>query len=132
MTQAFDPAATFVHLEPDGRAEPIPVTPHFWEEVIGGQRMLDGWLVTGVHSLRSWDQWEQHPAGEELILLTDGAVDLILEWKSSQEAIRLGPAHPMAIVPRGVWHTVDVVEPATLTFVTFGKGTQHRPRRQAD
>lgn len=130
MTDSIDPQKTFVHLEADGRAEPIPVTPAFWEDLMTGQRVLDGWLVTRGESTGNWDQWERHPEGEELVFLDRGKVDLILEWQSSQEAVRLDADKPLAIVPRGVWHTVDVIESASLTFVTFGKGTQHRPRSQ--
>ncbi|MGF1601286.1 MAG: hypothetical protein ACFCU8_04575 [Thermosynechococcaceae cyanobacterium] len=33
-----------------------------------------------------------------------------------------------AINQLGVWHTADVVDKATILFVTAGLGTQHRPR----
>jgi quercetin dioxygenase-like cupin family protein len=32
------------------------------------------------------------------------------------------------VIPAGVWHTVDVVEPARTLHVTFGRGTRHRSR----
>lgn len=126
MTDAFNPTTTFIHLEPDGRAEPIPVTQQFWDDLISGRRAADGWLVTRMRSLKDWTQWEMHPAGEEVVLLTDGIVDIVLEWQSSEEAVRLTPDQPMLIVPRGIWHTARVIEPATLSFITFGKDTQHR------
>lgn len=126
MTDAFNPATTCVHLEPEGRAEPIPVTPQFWDDLMSGRRSGDGWLVTQGRSLTDWTQWEMHPAGEEVVLLTGGTVDVALEWQSSEEVVRLTMERPMLIVPRGIWHTVRVIEPATLTFITFGKGTQHR------
>jgi len=126
MTDAFNPATTFVHLEPEGRAEPIPVTPQFWDDLIAGRRTVEGWLVTRSRAVTDWTQWEMHPAGEELILLTDGMADFVLEWHSSEEVVRLSTDRPMMVVPRGVWHTIRIVEPATLVFITFGKDTQHR------
>ena len=128
MTVAFDPLETFVLLDGAGRAEPIALYPGFWEDLAAGRREAAGWLVTRGVTSAPWDHWERHPNGEELILLTDGSADLILEWKSGEEPIRLTREKPLAIVPRGVWHTVDPVSPATLTFITYGKGTEHRPR----
>ena len=64
MTDALNPETTFVHLEAEGRAEPIPVSPAFWEEMMTGKRVLDGWLVTRGRTTKNWDQWEQHPEGE--------------------------------------------------------------------
>jgi len=130
MTDAFNPTTTFVHLEPDGRAEPIPVTPQFWDDLTTGRRAADGWLVTRTSSLTDWTQWEMHPAGEEVILLTAGIADIVLEAQSSEEGVRLTVEQPMLIVPRGIWHTARVVEPATMTFITFGKDTQHRAIEQ--
>jgi len=33
-----------------------------------------------------------------------------------------------AIVPAGVWHTADVVQPCRMIGITWGEGTEHRPR----
>jgi hypothetical protein len=32
------------------------------------------------------------------------------------------------INPKNVWHTVDVIEPGQLLFITPGIGTEHRTR----
>ena len=39
----------------------------------------------------------------------------------------LGPGEAV-INPRGVWHTADVEDPATVLFITAGAGTENRPR----
>jgi hypothetical protein len=32
------------------------------------------------------------------------------------------------VVPRGTWHTAKVLEPSEALHITWGEGTQHRPR----
>lgn len=68
-----------------------------------------------------------HRAGEALILLSVGMVALVLASQSSADAVRLDRSKPPAIVPRGIWHRVRTIETARVTFVTFGRGTQHKP-----
>jgi len=33
----------------------------------------------------------------------------------------------LLVVPKGVWHTAKVRNPARLLAITAGRGTQHRP-----
>ena len=40
-------------------------------------------------------------------------------------ALRAGAT---CIVPKGVWHHFVVREPGEMLGITFGRGTQHRPR----
>ena len=75
----------------------------------------------------TWDSWERHPAGEELVLLVSGRVDLVQEIDREQRVVPLR-AGQAVINPRGVWHTVDVHEPGDALFVTPGRGTENRPR----
>lgn len=75
----------------------------------------------------TWTSWERHPAGEELVLLLSGRVELIQEIDGAEVRTELRPG--MAVVnPRGVWHTADVHEPGVGLFITPGQGTEHRPR----
>jgi hypothetical protein len=32
------------------------------------------------------------------------------------------------VIPPGAWHIARVLEPGRMLGVTFGEGTQHRPR----
>ncbi|MEM1102949.1 MAG: hypothetical protein AAGH48_02455 [Pseudomonadota bacterium] len=41
---------------------------------------------------------------------------------------RILEAGAFSIAPKGVWHTVDVLEKGRALFITAGAGTQHRPR----
>lgn len=88
----------------------------------------EGRLV-GMHTFtQSWDVWEMHPVGSEVVLCTAGAITLIQEaLDGAVVEVTLGPGE-YAINEPGVWHTADVAESATAVFITAGMGTEHRPR----
>ena len=130
--EAFDLSATYVHLGLGARATPLPDfewTPEYLEAY--GRRFADdgreGRLVTMGRSAESWTTWERHPAGEEVVVLLSGRMDLIQRTDGAERRIPLRPGQ--AVVNRtGVWHTVDVHEPGDALFITPGQGTEHEPR----
>ena len=81
-----------------------------WYEAYSARNAADGAegrLVT-MHSFsQSWDSWEMHPHGDEVVLCVAGHITLHLP---------------------GAWHTADIEGEATALFITAGLGTQHRPR----
>ncbi len=89
---------------------------------------VEGRLVS-VHTFReSWNMWEMHPQGCEVVLCTAGTMTLHQERADgSKQSLLLGPGD-YAINEPGTWHSVDVVGEATALFITAGMGTQHRPR----
>ncbi len=88
----------------------------------------EGRLVS-LHSFsESWDAWEMHPAGAEVVVCVEGRIELVQELEDgSHGQIRLSPGE-YAINPAGTWHTANVEGAATALFITAGMGTQHRPR----
>lgn len=130
--EAFDLSATYVHLGLGARATPLPDF-EWTPEYLGayGRRFADdgreGRLVTMGRSAESWTTWERHPAGEEVVVLLSGRMDLIQRTDGAERRIPLRPGQ--AVVNRtGVWHTVDVHEPGDALFITPGQGTEHEPR----
>lgn len=123
---AFDLTSTYVHLADGPAAVAIPVGPDFWQRIGERADLQRGRLVTRFHQSRTWDHWEMHPAGEEVLILLSGALDLILDGAGEQRtvAMRAGDAF---IVPRGTWHRGIVHEAGELVGITYGEGTQHRP-----
>ncbi len=88
----------------------------------------EGRLVSQCSFTESWTSWEMHPAGEEVVICTAGALVLVQEFPDGRVVnTPLGPGE-YAINPAGVWHTADVQGSATAIFITAGEGTQHRPR----
>jgi oxalate decarboxylase/phosphoglucose isomerase-like protein (cupin superfamily) len=86
-----------------------------------------GRLVTLFHlqSTADWIHWEMHPAGDELVYLLSGSIDLILQEENYERIIELR-SRAASIIPRGVWHRAIVHTPGEVLFITRGEGTQLR------
>jgi mannose-6-phosphate isomerase-like protein (cupin superfamily) len=74
---------------------------------------------------------ELHPDGDELLYLVSGRIEVVLDDGDQQQAgaetrysVEAGQAF---IVPKGVWHRLEVVAPAHLIHVTPGPQSAHRP-----
>jgi homogentisate 1,2-dioxygenase len=126
-------ASHFVHLGAGATAVAQPeFTGMDWYQFYGerhGGDGADGRLVSLYTFDASWESWEMHPAGEELVVCTAGCITLIQESADGVTTVTLGPGD-YAINPRGVWHTADIGPgtAATALFVTVGLGTEHRAR----
>jgi quercetin dioxygenase-like cupin family protein len=131
-TTAIDLRKTPVHL---GLTAKVKVMPVFtgdmaWYETYSKlveSDGIEGRLVT-LHSFdESWNSWEMHPVGEELVLCIAGEITLIQQIDDQQAATTLRPGQAV-INPAGIWHTADVSASATALFITAGAGTEHRLR----
>ncbi|KAB7646519.1 cupin domain-containing protein [Polymorphobacter fuscus] len=122
----------FIHLGPDATAiaQP-PFTDGSWYEGYGDRHDGDGVdcrLVSMYSFTADWESWEMHPAGEEVVLCTAGAMTLHQQFSDGTTAtVTLHPGD-YAINPRGCWHTADIAGTATAVFITAGLGTEGRPR----
>jgi mannose-6-phosphate isomerase-like protein (cupin superfamily) len=101
-----------------------------WYEAYGARHAADGkeGRLVSMHTFTmSWDTWEMHPAGDEMVICTAGQITLHqdIDGKVRTVTLKTGEA---VINPPGVWHTADVDEPATALFITAGMGTEVRPR----
>ncbi|WP_405220832.1 cupin domain-containing protein [Lentisalinibacter sediminis] len=122
-----------IHLGPGATAE---VEPEFtgdmaWYQGYGQRHGADGVeaRLVSMHSFSaSWDMWEVHPHGSEVVLCVAGSMTLHQEWPDgSKQTVEL-QAGEFAVNEPGVWHTADVDGEATALFITAGLGTEHRPR----
>lgn len=88
----------------------------------------EGRLVSMHTFSESWDMWEMHPQGAEVVICVSGEITLHQEKQNgAARAVVLKPGR-YAINEPGVWHTADVKGEATALFITAGLGTQHRSR----
>ena len=126
-SKAFDVFGTYVHLRDGGEAHEIPVDENFWPDLMVGRRRYDGRMITASQMTAAWDHWERHPAGEEVLYLLSGAADFILETEAGERRVALRKETPCFLVPAGVWHRCEVVEPGEVLFITVGEGTEHKP-----
>lgn len=69
---------------------------------------------------------ERHPDGDEILLMISGRIDVHLELDDGDQTVRVGPGEAL-VVPRGVWHLIDSVEPGQLVNITPGPNGEHRP-----
>lgn len=122
-----------VHLGPGAtaRTEPVFTGEMSWYVGYAERHAEDGaeGRLVSMHTFsKSWDIWEMHPRGSEVVLCTAGHIMLHQEKADgSEETVTLGPGQ-YAINEPGTWHTADVDSEATALFITAGLGTQHRPR----
>jgi mannose-6-phosphate isomerase-like protein (cupin superfamily) len=124
---AFDLATTYVQLDDGPRALAVEVDDEFWQTIDRRSELQGGRLVGRFHNAQDWDIWEMHPAGDEVVCLLSGAIDVVLDEPDGERVVALEAART-CIVPRGVWHRAIVREPGDTLHITRGEGTQHRPR----
>lgn len=128
--QTFDLSRTFIHLGLGARAVPVPDfqwTAEFLEQYEREHAAdgNEGRLVCVNDQRETWTSWERHPAGEEVVVLLSGRMDLVQDWPDGERVLALSPGHA-AINPAGVWHRSVVREPGRALFITPGVGTEHR------
>jgi mannose-6-phosphate isomerase-like protein (cupin superfamily) len=131
VTEPFDLATTHIHLGLGARAIPVPdfewsdefLTRYEEQTAADGD---EGRLVMISTMTSTWDFWERHPAGEEVVVLLSGRSDLVQEVDGEERAVELLPGQAV-INPTGVWHRSVVHEPGDVLFITPGRGTEHRP-----
>ncbi len=122
-----------IHLGLGAKALPQPeFTGMEWYAAYGARHDagdgVEGRLVSLYTFSESWDSWEMHPLGDEVVVCLDGAITLHQEMADGTKAsVTLGKGD-YAINPPGAWHTADVDREATALFITAGLGTEHRPR----
>jgi len=121
-----------VHLGLGAKAEAQPAfTGMEWYTAYSARTAADGAegrLVSMFDFSESWDSWEMHPAGDELVVCLSGEITLHQQLcDGTERTVTIGPGQ-YAINPPGAWHTADVAGPVSALFVTAGEGTQNRPR----
>ena len=133
MAEARSLRAFPAHLGLGARAE---AQPRFtggleWYEAYAMRTAPDGaeGRLVALHDFtESWDSWEMHPQGDEVVVCVAGTMALVQELTdgSTQTIVLAGGDY--AINPAGVWHTADTAGGATALFITAGIGTDHRTR----
>lgn len=102
-----------------------------WYEAYGarhGQDGAEGRLVSAHRFSQSWDSWEMHPAGDEVVICLTGRMTLVQEFADGRiERVTIGEGE-YAINPPGVWHTADIEGEASALFITAGLDTETRMR----
>ncbi|MEM6537357.1 MAG: cupin domain-containing protein [Pseudomonadota bacterium] len=114
-----------VFADAAGTMRAYPNTSDFWTSIVGG--LPEGYLISEFTFTESWPNWERHPKGDEFVFVLSGNITLIFEKDSGDQHNPLGPGQ-FTFIPRNNWHTADLSEPVRALFITFGKGTENKPR----
>lgn len=131
MGSSFDLASTYLHLGLGATVTPLPDfewSPSYlegYEQRFKGDG-IEGRLVVVSPEEKTWTQWERHPAGDEVVFLLSGRVDVVQDQNGTEVTIPLRAGEAM-INPKGIWHRGVVHEPGNALFITPGLGTEHRP-----
>ena len=124
----FDLQSTYTHIL-ENRATTFSGGPDFWAgrtaKTLADLSEEGGWLVGIYANPETWETWEMHPQGDELVQLLSGAIDLVMELPDGERVVSLRGREAI-VVPQGVWHTAVVREPGETLHLTCGAGTQHR------
>ncbi len=100
----------------------------------GPPRRIDGYTIGVIPHLDGDPphRGEVHPDGDEFLYVVSGTIELVLDDGDAHAigverklVLRAGDAF---VVPRGVWHQLETVEPTYLIHVTPGPHGGHRPR----
>ena len=131
MPESFDLSSTFLHLGLGATATPLPGFEWSASYLDAYDQRFEsdgaeGRLVCVSPQDETWDSWERHPAGDEVVVLLSGHVDVVQDHGGDEVTITLRPGQAL-VNPRGVWHRGIVHEAGTALFITPGRGTEHRP-----
>ena len=68
---------------------------------------------------------EMHPDGDEVLYLISGRVNVVF-LDSPQAAVEMKSGEGL-VVPKGMWHRVDILEPCQIVYLTPGPNNEFRP-----
>ena len=126
--KTFDPGTQTVAIDRQLGASAMPARPD-------PPAVVDGYTF-GVATMteNSPHDGEMHPDGDEVLYLISGKVRVTVETDLETDNVQVIDMQPGAglIVPQGVWHKVDILEPSQIVYLTPGPGGEYRPLPDGD
>jgi quercetin dioxygenase-like cupin family protein len=117
----------FAVLKPDLSVDAVPVSSTIYEELDSKyDQFKNHVLVAEYEFTQDWPTWERHPAGDEIVVLLSGQVEMILRKNGDDERVLLTQAGSYLVVAAGTWHTAKTSMATRMLFVTPGQGTENR------
>ena len=119
-SQPINLADGYLAIGHDGNVAGVPASAGPPPEVVG--YLLGGGLMTrnAPHG------GEVHCDGDEVLVVVSGEIDVILEEPGGDRRVTVGSGQAF-VVPRSIWHRVELREPGQVFFLTPGPGGEHRP-----
>lgn len=115
----FNPIADTVGLGRDLMASIVPAQP---DPPIPVDGMTFGVATMAENAPHGG---EMHPDGDEVLYLVSGKVRVVF-LDNDEPDIYVKPGDGL-VVPKGVWHRVDVLEPCQIVYLTPGPNNEFRP-----
>ena len=79
----------------------------------------------GVASFVGQPPWERHSAGDELLHILSGEVELTVLGEDGAATTRLLKAGDLRVVPQGCWHRNNAASGVTVMFLTPREGAEN-------
>ena len=120
----FDPTTQTIGIGPDLSASELPAQPDPPVPFAG--------MTFGVATMSSNSPHggERHPDGDEVLYLISGHVRIVFVADPIDD-IEVWPGQGL-VVPRGLWHRVDIIEPSQIVYLTPGPNNEFRGSHAAD
>jgi quercetin dioxygenase-like cupin family protein len=80
----------------------------------------------GVSRFSGDTHWERHPAGDELLHVLEGDMEVTTLTDDGPVQSQV-PAGSVFVCPRGLWHRLRPLSPVSLFYATPGEGIEHSP-----
>ena len=115
----FDPVTHVIGISNRLKATKLPEQPDPPLPVEG--------LTIGIATMaeNSPHDGEMHPDGDEVLYLISGHANVVF-LASSDPDVELKPGTGL-VVPKGMWHRVDILEPSQIVYATPGPNNEFRP-----
>lgn len=115
----FNPSTHTIGLNRDLLASKVPERP---DPPVPVEGMTFGVAAMSENSPHGG---EMHPDGDEVLYLISGRVKVVF-LDSPEEDIDVRPGDGL-VVPKGMWHRVDIIEPSEIVYLTPGPNNEFRP-----
>lgn len=115
----FDPAANAIGVSGQFAATPIPEQPDPPVAVDGAT------FGVAMMTENSPHDGEMHADGDEILYLISGNVRVVFPVDDLDD-IDVAPGDGL-VIPRGLWHRVDILAPSRIVYLTPGPNNEYRP-----
>ena len=116
----------FIALSKDNALSVLDIGNEKWR---GAVKKVDGYVLSILtiteDKMLHPDLWERHTNGDEFLYVISGEIKITSaqpQMTSSELCSGQG-----CIVPKGEWHRLNLITPATLLFLTPTQNTERKP-----
>lgn len=114
----FDPAAFTIGIGRDLAASKVPERP---DPPVPFEGLTFGVATMSENSPHGG---ERHPDGDEVLYLVSGQVKVVFLDDPAGDVL-VNPGDGL-VVPKGMWHRVDILEPSEIVYLTPGPNNEFK------